>query len=91
MVFVRSAWAWRRRRLFSAAELLPAVPSAGGAHLKPLGKSAQNARNWFATVEIERISCDPVWLDKAIRIVEKQVQEQNQKQRGKEPEGSLVA
>jgi hypothetical protein len=23
-------------------------------HLKPLGKPAQNARKWFATVEIER-------------------------------------
>jgi hypothetical protein len=30
------------------------------------------------------MSCDPVWLDKAIRIVEKQIQEMNQKQRGKE-------
>jgi hypothetical protein len=36
------------------------------------------------------MSCDPVWLDKAIRIVEKQVQEQNQKQRGKEPEVALA-
>jgi hypothetical protein len=43
-----------------------------------------NARKWFATVDIERMSCDPVWLDKAIRIVEKQIQEMNKKQRGKE-------
>jgi hypothetical protein len=54
-------------------------------HLKPLGKPAPNARKWFATVEIERMSGDPVWLDKAIRIVEKQIQEMNQKQRGREP------
>ena len=53
-------------------------------HLKPLGKPAQNARKWFATVEIERASCDRDWLDKAIRIVEKQIQEMNKKQRGKE-------
>jgi len=28
---------------------------------------------------------DPNWLDKAIRIVEKQIQEMNRKQSGKEP------
>jgi hypothetical protein len=61
---------------------LPFLVRAG--HLKPLGKPAQNARKWFATVEIERMSCDPDWLDKAIRIVEKQIQEMNRKQRGKE-------
>ena len=60
-------------------------------HLKPLGKSAQNARKWFATIQIERMSQDPDWLDKAIRIVEKQIQEMNRKQRGKQqPEISLV-
>jgi hypothetical protein len=36
---------------------LPFLVRAG--HLKPLGKPAQNARKWFATVEIERMSCDP--------------------------------
>jgi hypothetical protein len=61
-------------------------------HLKPLGKPMQNARKWFATVEIERMSCDPDWLDKAIRIVEKQIKEMNRKQRGKEQaEMSLTA
>jgi len=30
------------------------------------------------------MSCDPDWLDKAVRIVEKQIQEMNNKQRGKE-------
>jgi hypothetical protein len=29
------------------------------------------------------MSQDPDWLDKAIRIVEKQIQERNQKQRSK--------
>jgi hypothetical protein len=68
---------------------LPFLVRAG--HLKPLGKPAQNARKWFATVEIERMSQDPDWLDKAVRIVEKQIQEMNQKQRGKEQsEMSLV-
>src|ERR1700691_1613795 len=61
---------------------LPFLVRAG--HLKPLGKPAQNARKWFATVELERMSCDPDWLDKAIRIVEKQIQEMKKKQRGKE-------
>jgi hypothetical protein len=61
---------------------LPFLVRAG--HLKPLGKPAQNARKWFATVEIERMSGDLDWLDKAIRIVEKQIQAMNQKQRGQE-------
>jgi hypothetical protein len=63
---------------------LPFLVRAG--HRKP----PQNARKWFATVEIERMSCDPDWLDKAIRIVEKQIQEMNKKQKGKEPEVSLA-
>ena len=62
---------------------------SGLGHLKPLGKPAPNARKWFATVEIERMSVDPEWLDKAIRIVEKQIQEMNQKQSGKKPEVTL--
>jgi hypothetical protein len=67
---------------------LPFLVRAG--HLKPLAKPAQNARKWFATVEIERMSREPEWLDKAIRIVEKQIQEMNRKQRGKESEQDLV-
>ena len=51
---------------------MPFLVSAG--HLMPLGKPAQNARKWFALVEIERLCSDPEWLDKAIRIVEKQIQ-----------------
>jgi len=71
------------------AYYLPFLMRAG--HLKPLGKPPQNARKWFATVEIERLGCDPEWLDKAIRIVEKQIQEMNRKQRDKEhPEMSLA-
>ena len=58
---------------------LPFLVRAG--HLKPLGKPAQNARKWFATIEIERMSQDPDWLDRAVRIVEKQIQEMNKKQR----------
>jgi hypothetical protein len=41
------------------------------------------------TVEIERMSCDPDWLDQAVRVVEKQVREMNKKQRGKEPRAAL--
>ena len=52
-------------------------------HLKPLGKPMQNARKWFATCELERLSRDAAWLDRAIRIVEKHVKDANQKQRSK--------
>ncbi len=56
-------------------------------HLTPLGKPMQNARKWFATCELERLSRDPAWLDRAIRIVERHVQEANRKQRGQTSEG----
>ena len=51
-------------------------------HLKPLGRPAQNSRKWFATAEIDRLSRDLVWLDKAVRLVEKHVHDLNAKQRG---------
>ena len=60
---------------------MPFLVRAG--HLKPLGKPAQNARKWFAVVEIERLGCDPEWLYKAIRIVEKQIRDMNEKQKGR--------
>ncbi|MCU0786128.1 MAG: hypothetical protein MUF81_19185 [Verrucomicrobia bacterium] len=60
------------------------------AHLKPLGKPMHNARKWFATCELERLSHDAVWLDKAIRIVERHVQESNRKQRSKAPDLCLA-
>ena len=41
---------------------LPFLVRAG--HLKPLDKPMQNARKWFATVEIERMSRDPDWPPK---------------------------
>jgi hypothetical protein len=71
-------------RDFFSGRSHPVVSCSFHRYLEPLGKPAQNARKWFATIEIERMSCDPVWLDKAIRIVEKQIQEMNKKQRGKE-------
>jgi len=52
-------------------------------HLKPLGKPAQNSRKWYALVDLERLSRDPEWLDKAIRIVEKQLRDANAKKKGK--------
>ena len=60
---------------------LPFLMRAG--HLKPLGKPAPNARKWFATVEIERACGDPTWLDKAIRIVEREIRDMNEKQKGR--------
>jgi hypothetical protein len=59
-------------------------------HLKPLGRPAQNARKWYAMVELERVSRDPVWLDKAIRIVDRLVREANGKQESKGSEESLA-
>ena len=67
---------------------VPFLVSAG--HLMPLGKPAQNARKWFATVEIERMCGDPDWLDKAIRIVEKQIQVINKRPKGRESVGVSV-
>jgi len=58
---------------------IPALMKCG--HLKPLGKPGQNARKWFATCELERLQHDLAWLDKAVRLVEKHVQEANHKQR----------
>ncbi len=69
---------------------MPLLARAG--HLKPLGKPAHNAHKWYATVELERLSRDPVWLDKAIRIVDRLVREVNGKQNGRgleEPIGGV--
>jgi hypothetical protein len=60
---------------------LPVLVRTG--HLKPLGRPAQNSRKWFARVELEHLARDREWLDKAIRIVEKHVQQVNEKQRSK--------
>ena len=61
---------------------MPLLARSG--HLKPLGKPAQNSRKWYALVELERVSRDPAWLDKAIRLIEKYVRDANLKQRGQE-------
>jgi hypothetical protein len=68
---------------------MPLLARAG--HLKPLGKPVQNSRKWYATVELERLSRDPVWLDKAVRIVDRLVREANGRQRGGELEEPLAA
>lgn len=68
---------------------MPLLARAG--HLKPLSKPGQNARKWYAMVELERRARDPVWLDKAIRLVDKLVREANGKQRGKGSEETLAA
>jgi len=71
------------------AYFMPLLARAG--HLKPLGKPGQNARKWYAAVELERVSRDPAWLDKAIRIVDRLVREANGDKKGKEHEESLAA
>ena len=68
---------------------MPLLARAG--HLKPLGKPGQNARKWYAMVELERLSRDPVWLDKAIRLVDRLVREANGKAKGKGCEEALAA
>ena len=68
---------------------MPLLARAG--HLKPLGKPAQNARKWYAMVELERVSRDPAWLDRAIRIVDRLVREANGKPKGKGLEVPLAA
>ena len=37
--------------------------------LSPLGNPAQNGRKTFATVEIQRFSQDPEWLDRATKAI----------------------
>jgi hypothetical protein len=71
------------------AYFMPLLARAG--HLKPLGKPGQNARKWYAAVELERVSRDPAWLDKAIRIVDRLVREANGDKKVKETEESLAA
>jgi len=68
---------------------MPLLARAG--HLKPLGKPAPNARKWYAMVELERVSRDPAWLDKAIRTVDKLVREANGNQNGKGSKEALAA
>jgi len=68
---------------------MPLLARAG--HLKPLGKPGQNARKWYAMVELERLARDPAWLDKAIRVVDRLVREANGKKRGKGLEETLAA
>ena len=70
------------------AYFMPLLARAG--HLKPLGKPAQNARKWYATVELERLSRDPAWLDRAIRIVDRLVREANGKEKGRGLEEPLA-
>ena len=69
------------------AYFMPLLARAG--HLKPLGKPGQNARKWYATVELERVGRDPVWLDRAIRIVDRLVREANGGKKGKRLECPL--
>src|SRR5436190_10598427 len=70
------------------AYFMPLLARAG--HLKPLGKPGQNARKWYAMVELERLSHDPVWLDKAIRVVDRLVRTANGKQKGEDSEEVLA-
>jgi hypothetical protein len=48
------------------------------------------AQHWSLVPAPAWQSHDPDWLDKAIRIMEKQIQEMNQKQLGKEQSEMLL-
>ncbi|MEI6077737.1 MAG: hypothetical protein WCS94_19300 [Verrucomicrobiota bacterium] len=48
----------------------------------------QNGRKWFATVDMEQASANADWLDKAIRVIGKSINEKNNKQRGKLTDGA---
>jgi hypothetical protein len=50
--------------------------------LKPLGNPSRNAVKYYATVEIEKLAADPVWLGRATRAVNKYWASQNQKRQG---------
>ena len=45
---------------------------------------------WYATVELERLSRDPVWLDRAIRIVDRWSASPTAKKRARSPRNSLL-
>jgi hypothetical protein len=49
--------------------------------LRPLGKPSQNARKIFCTTELEELSQNRDWLDRATRAVAKRWQERNGKVR----------
>lgn len=46
---------------------IPVLGKAG--HLKPLGGGPRNSVKYFAAVEIEQLSRDKNWLDRATRII----------------------
>src|SRR5688572_5884013 len=60
---------------------IPILTSAR--HLRPLGKPVQNARKWYALVELEELARDREWLDRAVKIVSGFVCDKNLKQRSK--------
>jgi hypothetical protein len=60
---------WGKLSCPVAALFIPVLMRAG--HVKPLGRPMQNARNWFATCELERLGNDMAWVDKTIRTLER--------------------
>lgn len=59
--------------------------------LQPLGKPAQNARKYFAAVEILALAGDPAWLNKATRILYHHWQEKNANRSSDESEAQPIA
>lgn len=47
--------------------------------LRPLGEPAQNGHKYFSSAEVERLSRDVVWLDRATKAVSRARQKKREK------------
>ncbi|MBI3852685.1 MAG: hypothetical protein HY298_20720 [Verrucomicrobia bacterium] len=54
--------------------------------LHPLGRPAPNGRKFFSAAEIQALSQNRDWLDKASRILTKHLQDKNRKQNSRKME-----
>ena len=55
-----------------------AILTSGGL-LRPLGRLSPNGRAWYAAAEIESLSKDREWLERASRSVTRWIQQKNRK------------
>ncbi len=59
--------------------------------LEPLGNPIQNARKYFAAVHVLALAQDPVWLNKATKILYQHWAGKNAERRKGESETALIA
>ena len=69
----------------------PLVPAFRSAVVEWSGEAGAWLSRRCQVVELERVSRDPAWLDKAIRTVDRLVREANGNQKGKGSEEALAA